>query len=88
MKGVYQFIHELKLQILSGISSNKVVITPGFPIFLALIVLLVMPFLVAQKYLDINRAMIAVYSLLVIGVLWKFIRYIREKPSSRLDEIS
>ena len=88
MKGIYQFIRELKLKILSGISSNKTVITPGFPIFLALIVLLIMPFLVGQKYLDINRAMIAVYSLLVIGVLWKFIRYLREKPSSRLDEIS
>ena len=84
MKELYQVIRELKIQILSGISSNKGVITPGFPIFLALIVLLVMPLLVTQKYLDINRAMIAVYSLLVIGVVWKFIRYIREKPRLKI----
>jgi hypothetical protein len=38
--------------------------------------------------LDTTRAMIIVYSLLVIGVVWKFIRYMRESPSPRLDETS
>ena len=40
------------------------------------------------EYLDTTRAMIIVYSLLVIGVVWKFIRYMRESPSPRLDETS
>jgi hypothetical protein len=50
--------------------------------------LLLVPFLVVQEDLDTTRAMIAVYLLLVIGVVWKFIRYMRESPSPRLDETS
>jgi hypothetical protein len=83
MKQVYQFIRTLKLQIHSSTSRyafDAFVTTPGFPILLALIVLLATPFLLGQKYLDTNRMMISVYTLLVIGVFWKFIRYIRQKP--------
>ena len=43
----------------------------------------------ASQQLDtIEVMMIIVYSLLVIGVLWKFIMHMRESCSSRLDEIS
>jgi H+/Cl- antiporter ClcA len=38
--------------------------------------------------LDTTRAMTIVYSLLFIGVIWKFIRYMGEIRRSRLDEIS
>jgi heme/copper-type cytochrome/quinol oxidase subunit 4 len=70
----------LKLQILSSISNIASVTKPGFPIFLALIILLLMPFLAVQEEdLDKTRAMNTVYLLLVIGVVWKFIRYIRGK---------
>ncbi len=90
MKGVYQSIRTLKLQILSSIPKNVSATTPGFPIFLALIILVLMPFAVEQEDWDTTttRAMTAVYSLLVIGVIWKFVKYIRENHSSRLDEIS
>src|SRR5215216_1889285 len=50
MKKVYQIIHLLKLQILSSIFNHVSVKSPGFPIFLALIMFLAMPFLVAQEY--------------------------------------
>jgi hypothetical protein len=41
------------------------------------------------QYLDTTSVMmIVVYSLLLIGVLWKFISYMRESPSPRLDETS
>jgi hypothetical protein len=50
MKEIYQFIRLLKLQILSSISNDASVIMPGVPIFLALIMLLVMPFLITQQY--------------------------------------
>ena len=49
MKKVYQVIHLLRFQILSSIFNHASVKTPGFPIFLALIMLLIMPFLVAQE---------------------------------------
>jgi hypothetical protein len=50
MKKIYQVIRLLKLQILLDISNHASVKTPGFPIFLALIMLsLVMPFLVPQE---------------------------------------
>jgi hypothetical protein len=49
MKEIYQFIRLLKLQILSSISNDASVIMPGVPIFLALIMLLVMPFLITQQ---------------------------------------
>jgi hypothetical protein len=49
MKERYQFIRLLKLRILSSISNDASVITSGVPIFLALIMLLVMPFLIAQQ---------------------------------------
>lgn len=93
MKEVYQFIGLLKLQILSKLSSNASVTTPGFPIFLALIFLLAIPILVtpdvsATQFIDTTRVMIIVYSLLVVGVVWKFISYMRENRSSRLDEVS
>lgn len=89
MKGVYQSIRILKLQILSSIANIASVKTPGFPIFLALVMLVLMPFVVEQVDSDITtRAMSAVYSLLVIGVIWKFVRYMKENRSSRLDEIS
>ena len=78
MKRGYQSIRILKLQFLSRLS-NVSVTTPGFPIFLALILLLYMPFLVVQEDFDITRTTNAIYLLLVIGVVWKFIRYIREK---------
>jgi hypothetical protein len=79
MNDVYQFIRTAKRQILSSMFSDG--FAQGFFIFLGLIILLLMPFLVTQDYLDTSRAMIAVYLLLVIGVLWKFIIYMREKPS-------
>ena len=50
MKKVYQFICVLKLRILSSISNNTSARRAGFPIFLALIILLIMPFLLAQDY--------------------------------------
>jgi hypothetical protein len=50
MKKVHQFIRILKLQILSGISNDASVTTPGFPIFLALITILVIAFLFTPKY--------------------------------------
>lgn len=79
MNRVYQSLQILKLQILSNISHDGFV--PGFFIFLALIMLLLLMLLpTPQKYLDTTKLMTAVYSLLVIGVLWKFISYIREKP--------
>jgi hypothetical protein len=78
MKRGYQSIRILKLQFLSRLS-NASVTTPGFPIFLALYLLLYMPFLVVQEDFDITRTTNAIYLLLVIGVVWKFIRYIREK---------
>ena len=49
MKKVYQVIRLLKLQILSSISSHASVKTPGFPIFLALIMFLIVPPLVPQE---------------------------------------
>src|SRR5215216_3769068 len=42
----------------------------------------------ATRYLDSTIVMLIVYSLLVIGVVWKFISYMRENHSSRLDVIS
>ena len=50
MKKVHQFIRVLKLQILSSISNDASVTTSGFPIFLALITLLVIAFLFTPKY--------------------------------------
>jgi hypothetical protein len=50
MKKVYQFIRILKPQILSRISNNVSVTMPGFPIFLALIMLLIIAFLFAPEY--------------------------------------
>lgn len=89
MKEIYEFIRILKLKIRSEISNNTFVTRPGFFVVLALIMLFVMPFLIAQKYSGTTRIMIAVYSLLVIAVVWKFIEYMREKnPRSDLDEIS
>jgi hypothetical protein len=79
MKRGYQSIRTLKLQFLSSLSNAASITTPGFPIFLALILLLCMPLLVVQEDLDITRTTNAIYLLLVIGVAWKFIRYIREK---------
>jgi branched-subunit amino acid ABC-type transport system permease component len=38
--------------------------------------------------LDTTRAMTIVYSLLFIGVIWKFIRYMGETRRSKLIEIS
>jgi hypothetical protein len=49
MKNAYQVIRLLKLQILSSISNNASVKTPGFPLFLALIMLLVMPLVIPQE---------------------------------------
>jgi hypothetical protein len=44
------------------------------------------------QYLDITDTtsimIIIIYSLLVIGVVWKFIRYMRENRNLRFDEIS
>lgn len=77
MNGVYQFIRILKLQIPSSMFNDGFV--PGFFILLALTMLLLMLFPAAKIYLDTDKVMTAVYSLLVIGVLWKFIRYMREK---------
>jgi hypothetical protein len=43
----------------------------------------------ASKSLDTTRGMMIIaYSLLVIGVVWKFIGYMRENRNLRLDEIS
>ena len=50
MKGLYQFIRLFELQILSSLSNNASVRTPGFPLFLALILLLIMSFLGALQY--------------------------------------
>jgi hypothetical protein len=41
-----------------------------------------------QHFLDTTRAMNTVYLLLVIGVVWKFIRHMKESRSSKVDEIS
>jgi hypothetical protein len=49
MKKVYQVIHLLRFQILSSIFKDASAKTPGFPIFLALIMLLIMPFLLAHE---------------------------------------
>jgi hypothetical protein len=49
MKELYQYVRILKLQILSSIYKDASVTIPGFLIFLALIMLLVTPLLVAQK---------------------------------------
>jgi hypothetical protein len=88
MKELYQSIRTLKLQILSSIAKNASITTPGFPIFLALIMLLMMPFIVEEMDSDTALGvMTGVYSLLVIGVIWKFVKYMRENSNSRLDEI-
>jgi hypothetical protein len=50
MKGVYQFIRLFKLQILSSLSNHASVRTPGFPVYLALILLLIVSFLGALQY--------------------------------------
>ena len=75
----YQSIRTLKLQILSSISNITSVTTPEFPIFLALILILLMPFLVVYEDFDTTRVTNAFYFLLLVGVVWKFIRYMREK---------
>jgi hypothetical protein len=51
MKKIYQVIRLLKLQLLSSISDHASVKTPGFPIFLALIMFLIVPPLVPQEIL-------------------------------------
>ena len=50
MNKVYQFIRFLKLQVLSSIGSAASARRPGFPIFLALIILVLLPFLLPPQY--------------------------------------
>jgi hypothetical protein len=57
----------------------KVVEEPRFPIAIALILLVCMPFLLILKQPNVNTIMIVVYILLVIGLITLFIHCLRKK---------
>jgi hypothetical protein len=53
-------------------------IKPEFPIFIALVILLIMPFLLVQQHVSFaNELMVYAYVLLVVGAIWHFVLYLK-----------
>jgi hypothetical protein len=53
-------------------------IKPQFPIFIALVILLIMPFLLVQQQVSFaNELMVYAYVLLVIGAIWQIVLYLK-----------
>jgi hypothetical protein len=79
---IWQYFNQPKLTKYRDIMILKLnvhsFIKPQFPIFIALVILLIMPFLLVQQQVSFaNELMVYAYMLLVVGAIWYFVLYLK-----------